>query len=129
MVKKLIFFLLPIALSNAITTNIKNDTKVTYFITCDQLGYLLNPSQEVTIEVPETSWLASWWNDPSVLTLFKKVGESSEGDGKEFVKLFQVRPKATDDDEILILMSEVQRKARNVTAPFTVKTVGSTKQE
>lgn len=125
MIKKFMFLLLPITLTHAITTIIKNDTKVTYFITCDKLGYLLGAAQEVKIEVPETSWMASWWNDPSVMTLFKKIGDGSEGDGKEFVEIFKVRPKETDDDEILILMSEVQRKARNVTAPFTVKAVDS----
>lgn len=127
MIKKYIFFLLPITLAHAITTTIKNDTKVTYFVTCDKLGYLLDAAQEVKIEVPEANWLASWWNDPSVMTLFKKIGDGTDGAGKEFVELFQVRPKETDDDEILILMSEVQRKARNVTAPFTVKAVDSIK--
>ena len=122
MIKRLILFLCATTIAHALTTTIKNDTKVTYFITCDQLGYLLEPIQEVTIEVPETSWIASWWRDPSIITLFKKVG-----DGKEFVEVFLVRPKACDDDEILILLSEVQRKARNVTAPFTVTTISGMK--
>lgn len=105
-------------------TTIKNDTTATYFITCDALGYLLEPNQEVKIDIPEISWFASWFSDPSVMTLYKKIG-----DEKEFAQVFQLRPKATEEEEVLIFMSDVHRKARHVSAPFTVKALGNTKQE
>ncbi len=116
------FLALVLCTAPIIATNvtIKNDTKVEYFITCDELGYLINPQKEVQLDVAETSWLKSWWHDPSVITMFKKIGES-----EEFAKVFYLTPKSTDDNTITIFISDVLRKARHVSAPFNVKAVNS----
>lgn len=117
---KTLFFLICAtwALSAAVVT-IKNDTKIAYFITCDELGYLIEPQKEVQLDIPEVSWLKSWWHDPSIITLFKKIGEQ-EG----YKEVFQIRPIFKADESIVIFISDVSRKARHVSAPFNVKAVG-----
>ena len=118
--KKFLALLLCTAPIIATSVTIKNDTKVDYFITCDELGYLINPQKEVQLDVAEVNWLKSWWHDPSVITLYKKIGES-----EEFAKVFYLTPKSTDDNTITIFMSDVLRKARHVSAPFSVKAINS----
>lgn len=119
--KKLAIFLGLIGtLAHATMVTIKNDTKVAYFITCDEIGYLIEPQQEVQLDVSETSWLASWWHDPSIITLYKKIG-----DNESFEKVFYVTPKGKDENTIAIFISDVQRKARHVSAPFNVKAVST----
>ena len=123
--KKFLALLLCTAPIIATSVTIKNDTKVDYFITCDELGYLINPQKEVQLDVAEVNWLKSWWHDPSVITLYKKIGES-----EEFAKVFYLTPKSTDDNTITIFMSDVLRKARHVSAPFSVKAIsGSSSAE
>jgi|GEM_PF-7006124 len=109
---------LTIALVYATTVTIKNDTKADHFITCDGIGYLIESQKEVQLEVPEVSWLASWWHDPSIITLYKKIGDS-EG----FEKVFYITPKRGEENTITVFISDVQRKARHVSAPFSVKSV------
>ena len=123
--KKLLAFALYTTSIIATNVTIKNDTKTEYFITCDELGYLINSQKEVQLDVAEVSWLKSWWHDPSVITMFKKIGES-----EEFAKVFYLTPKSTDDGTVTIFISDVLRKARHVSAPFSVKAIsGSSSAE
>lgn len=122
--KKLFIFLLATAAITAETVTIKNDTKTDYFIIAEDIGHEIEPQEEVQIEVQESSWLKSWIHDPSKITLFKKIGDK-EG----FVKTFEIKPNFKDNDSIVIFVSDVQRKARHVSAPFTVLNSTKTKED
>ena len=120
MIKKIVLItcLVPVSLCAVVT--IKNDTHVTHFLTCDKIGYLVEPQKDVQIEVEEVSWLKSWWKDPSIITLYKKIGDT-----QEFQATFEVKPNNTKDESPVIFISDVQRKARHVSAPFSVKNVNA----
>lgn len=124
MIKKIVLIacLVPTILNAAVT--IKNDTHVIHFITCDKIGYLVEPQKDVQLEVEEVSWLKSWWKDPSIITLYKKIGDS-----QEFQATFEVKPNNKNDEPAIIFISDVQRKARHVSAPFTVKNVNKSEAE
>ena len=122
--KKSFILLLVVAAVNADTVTIKNDTKTDYFIIADTIGHEIEPQEEVQIEVQEASWLKSWIHDPAKITLFKKIGDK-EG----FIKTFDIKPVFKDEESIVIFISDVQRKARHVSAPFTVLSSTKTKED
>jgi hypothetical protein len=121
MIKKVILAVLCIFASTCMAiVTIKNDTKVPYFITCDKIGCLIDPQKEVQLDIQEANWLKSWWFDPSLITLYKKIGDTSE-----FQATFEIKPTNKSDENILIFISDVQRKARHVSAPFSVRNIST----
>ncbi len=107
---------------NADTVIIKNDTKTDYFIIVEDIGHEIDPEEEVQLEVQEVNWFKSWFSDPSIITFFKKVDDK---DG--YVKTFEIRPTFKQSKSIVIFISDIQRKARHVSAPFSV--LSSTKDD
>ena len=98
------------------TINIKNDTNTDYFIVINKTGHLLEPDAELQTDIEQVGWFKSWWYDLPKIILFKKIGDQ-EG----FVKTFEIKPSfGKDNDSVVIFISDVQRKARHVSAPFTV---------